>query len=255
MIPSCSPFRSWDSPAGWGTEVFAPRQCHSPPPNLSSDPDLSVELSIGDNPSPECSTPKVAAKSFAWYPSPETTNKTFGGFRPISPITGRSRKLGDLFQPISKQEEENITAGIRSTRVTEYPGGLDDRFARSQHNRYPSPLQSPLRPCFDDSDNETIVLPKKKQVHTPKIADEVTNCECQPIETVSEFRVYAGKNREIETDERSRKFRVDFGIAIFSIGDKSWRVSIGGEFYVPRGEKAVLSSVIDGNVIVTELSV
>jgi hypothetical protein len=182
------------------------------------------------------------------------TNKTFGGFPRISPITGRSRKQADLFQPISEQEEEEIAAGIRSTRFTEYSVRLDDRFAHSQHNRYPSPLQSPLRPCFDDSDSEAIVLPKKKQIPTPKIADEVTYCECQSVEEVSEFRVYRGENREIVTEERSRKFRVDFGTVTFLIGDKSWQISLGGEFYVPRGEKAVLSCVIDSNVIVTELS-
>jgi hypothetical protein len=182
------------------------------------------------------------------------TNKTFGGFRPISPITGRSRKQGDLFQSITEQEEEDIAAGIRSTRVTECPGRLDDRFAASQHNRYPSALQSPLRPCFDDIDSEAIVVPKKKQVPTPKMASEVKNGECQLREEVEKLRVYIGENREIETDERNRKFRVDSGTAAFFIGDKSWRVSVGGEFYVPRGEKAVLSNMMDSCVIATELS-
>jgi hypothetical protein len=64
------------------------------------------------------------------------------------------------------------------------------------------------------------------------------------------FRLEGNERKDV----RPGRYRVDEGTAVFRMGGKTWRVSVGGEFYVPAGEEAVLASCDGQRVAVTELS-
>jgi hypothetical protein len=173
----------------------------------------------------------------------------FPGFAPISPIVGSGHKRG--FQLMYDPEEHILTADLRSTRVNEYP----------QRSKERKSFQSQIKPGFETPEGlfrNAPIRPKKKQIKTPKSAREVTMLDVMPIERkamglTTPFKMMPNDETQIETEENSRMFRVDGGTAVFFSGGKSWRISADGEFYIPRGESAMISTLADQEVVIREI--
>jgi hypothetical protein len=184
--------------------------------------------------------PKAKAGSLTGYPSPEASDH--------KPNIG-----GDL---VSKM-------GARSTHVDANPmrsPPASEQYrvspATQRHRKYTPTvylldplLSTPVKPNLRESES---VIPRKKLAKSERI--EAPDFVYRPLVEERGFRVGPGESLDIAGVERSRKFAIKEGTASFRMGKKAWRVSRGGEFYVPTGESAILSSVDSQPVYVTEMS-
>jgi hypothetical protein len=156
-------------------------------------------------------------------------------------------------------EEQKVAAKIRSTRLHEDPRPSAVAAQRSTNR---PPVQSPIKPCFDVPEGlfrGAPVGPKKKQVKRPRIGSEVATfdgdqIERETMEEIAEFQLVPNHDSQIEADKCSRRFRVDAGTAVCLRGEKSWRVSAEGEFYIPRGENAMISAFTGDEVTIREFA-
>jgi uncharacterized protein YaiE (UPF0345 family) len=85
------------------------------------------------------------------------------------------------------------------------------------------------------------------------ILPETCPIQMKTMKAMTQFRIIANNDAQIETGHNSRMFRVDGGTAVDLGGGKSWRVSAEGEFYVPRGENRVISADMNQEVVIREL--
>jgi hypothetical protein len=256
--------RSWESPPSWQADplfTFGALKSNPSSVGVTPPPDIptaaSVALSISGPPAAELSTPKVSAKPFARYPSPEATDTKFQGFRTPLASGGKIRPSpipGDLLQRIQERIPPALMRVDESPVRAELP---EEAFrvspAAQRRRRYDPPsyrldplLATPVKPQFERRENPP---PRKKPVKMDALKWE--EAEQRMAAVKGEIRVGGGGNREIAPG----KYRVDAGTAVFRVGGKAWRVSLGGEFSVRAGESAFLASADDREIVVTEFSV
>jgi hypothetical protein len=182
----------------------------------------------------------------------------------------------DLLQQLQDRIDPDLIEDMRGTRINEHPVRSDfpdETFrifpAAHRYRRYGEPtyhldrllslqVSTSIRPSLDSPKSP---IQRKKHVKRLRRSDEgeMADFVCNPIEPKEvepkrEFRVSGDATSEIDASDSGQKFRVDAGTASFFMGGKVWRVSLGGESYVPRGERTVVASANGPEVVVTELS-
>jgi mannose-6-phosphate isomerase-like protein (cupin superfamily) len=97
---------------------------------------------------------------------------------------------------------------------------------------------------------------RKKQAKIPQIGAErgaSQEDESRTWRWGGEVVITPGDSIEIDAGECGRRVRVDSGTADFVIGEKLWRVSVGGQCYIPRGDAARVSTASNEDAVIQEL--